>query len=118
MAGSTDSRSASFEPYPERISVHGNRLSGGGDAPDGFDLKALKVALVGLGGRLPDVLWDGYFNAELAGGPQICLRDVSGVVNADGPNGYANARVDAAGHDCTLPPLPPVELGRAEPAGG
>lgn len=113
-----DSRSASFDPYPERISVHGNRLSGGGDAPDGFDLKALKVALFGMNGRLPDVLWDGYFNAELAGGPQICLSGVSGVVNADGPSGYSNAREDATGHDCTLPPLPAVDLGRTETTGG
>ena len=115
---SDDSRSATFDPYPERISVHGNRLSGGGDAPDGFDLKALKVALFGLGGRLPDVLWDGYANAELTGGPQICLAGVSGVVNADGPSGYKNAREDRSGHDCTLPPLPAVDLGRTEPARG
>ncbi|WP_227978162.1 parallel beta-helix domain-containing protein [Arenimonas daejeonensis] len=113
-----DSRSESFDPYPERISVHGNRLSGGGDAPDGFDLKALKVATVGLGGSLPDVLWDGYLNTGLAGGPQICLSGVSGVVNADGPNGYANARLDAGPHDCTLPPLPVVDLKRMEAAGG
>lgn len=113
-----DSRSESFDPYPERISVHGNRLSGGGDAPDGFDLKALKVATVGMGGSLPDVLWDGYLNTKLAGGPQICLSGVSGVVNADGPSGYANARLDSAPHDCTLPPLPAVDLKRTEAAGG
>jgi parallel beta-helix repeat protein len=107
-----DSRSEAFDPYPERISVHGNRLSGGGDAPDGFDLKALKVALFGLDGRLPDVLWDGYVNVDLAGGPQLCVSDVSGVVNADGPNGYADPREDRAPHACTLPPLPAVDLGR------
>jgi len=109
-----DSRSESFDPYPERISVHGNRLSGGGDSPDGFDLKALKVAVVGLGGNLPDVLWDGYMNAELEGGPQICLADVSGVVNADGPNGYASPGQDMTLHQCTLPPLPAVDLQRGE----
>ena len=113
-----DSRSESFDPYPERISVHDNRLSGGGDSPDGFDLKALKVATVGMGGSLPDVLWDGYLNPELAGGPQICLSGVSGVVNADGPNGYANARLDDGPHGCTLPPLPVVDLKRTEPTGG
>ncbi|KAF1693369.1 hypothetical protein CSC64_05680 [Pseudoxanthomonas koreensis] len=109
---SDDSRSESFDPYPERISVHGNRLSGGGDAPDGFDLKALKLALFGLNGRLPDVLWDGYANPDLSGGPQICLHDVSGVVNADGPNGYRNPGHDASSFGCTLPPLPPVDLKR------
>ena len=71
-----------FDPYPERIYVHGNSVSGGGDSPDGLDLKTLKVAMYGLGGRFPDVLWDGYDNKDRkvdgkpAGGPQICLRDV------------------------------------------
>ncbi len=109
---SEDSRSETFDPYPERISVHGNRLSGGGDAPDGLDLKALKIALFGLNGRLPDVLWDGFANAGLAGGPRICLRDVSGVVNADGPNGFKNPNTDAAPFACQLAPLPQVDLKR------
>lgn len=109
---SEDSRSETFDPYPERISVHGNRLSGGGDAPDGLDLKALKIALFGLNGRLPDVLWDGFANAGLAGGAQICLRDVSGVVNADGPNGFKNPNTDAAPFACQLAPLPQVDLKR------
>lgn len=104
--------SDTFDPYPERIFVHGNRLSGGGDSPDGLDLKALKLALYGLRGRFPDVLFDGYVNPARAEGPQICLRDVSGVVNADGPGGYRNPGTDAAAFDCVLPRLPPVELGR------
>ena len=107
-----DQASAGFDPYPERIHVHGNRLSGGGDAPDGFDLKALKVALYGLRGRLPDVLFDGYANPQRKEGPQICLRDVSGVVDADGPGGYKNPSKDAKRFDCTLPPLPAVDLRR------
>ena len=107
------SRSESFDPYPERISVHGNRLSGGGDAPDGVQLKALKVAVYGLGGRLPDVLWDGYYNRDRAEGPQICLHDVSGVLDADGPNGNSKPRHrEASEFACTLPPLPAVDLGR------
>ena len=107
------SRSESFDPYPERISVHGNCLSGGGDAPDGVQLKALKLAVYGLGGRLPDVLWDGYYNRDRAEGPQICLHDVSGVLDADGPNGNSKPRHrEAAEFACTLPPLPAVDLGR------
>ena len=107
------SRSESFDPYPERISVHGNRLSGGGDAPDGVQLKALKLAVYGLGGRLPDVLWDGYYNRDRAEGPQICLHDVSGVLDADGPNGNSKPRHrEASEFACTLPSLPAVDLGR------
>lgn len=106
------SKSETFDPYPERIHVHGNQLSGGGDSPDGLDLKALKVAMYGLRGRFPDVLWDGYVNKEKAGSPQICLRDVSGVTNADGPGGYRNPGKDARAFACELPPLPAVDLGR------
>ena len=107
-----DKASGDFDPYPERIHVHGNRLSGGGDAPDGLDLKALKMALYGLRGNLPDVLFDGYVNTKRAGGPEICFRDVSGVVNADGPGGYKNPNKDAKPFECSLPPLPAVDLKR------
>ncbi|KAF1722957.1 parallel beta-helix domain-containing protein [Pseudoxanthomonas wuyuanensis] len=106
------SKSETFDPYPERIHVHGNQLSGGGGSPDGLDLKALKVAMYGLRGRFPDVLWDGYVDKKKGGGPQICLHDVSGVINADGPGGYKNPGKDARAFDCRLPPLPAVDLGR------
>lgn len=105
--------SAAFDPYPERIHVHDNRFSGGGDSPDGLDLKALKVAMFGLRGRLPDVLWDGYANAKRKEGPQICIRGASGVINADGPNKNKSPKADAAPFDCTLPPLPTVTLPKA-----
>ncbi|MCL7713931.1 parallel beta-helix domain-containing protein [Stenotrophomonas mori] len=107
-----DKASGEFDPYPERIHVHGNRLSGGGDAPDRMDFKALKVAMYGLRGHFPDVLFDGYVNPQRAEGPQICLRDVSGVLNADGPGGYKNPSKDTAPYDCTLPSLPAVDLKR------
>jgi hypothetical protein len=50
---------ANYDPYPKAIYVYGNRFKGGGDSPDGLDLKALKIAMYGLSGHLPDVLWDG-----------------------------------------------------------
>ncbi|WAC61858.1 right-handed parallel beta-helix repeat-containing protein [Pseudoxanthomonas sp. SL93] len=111
------SASPNFDPYPERIHIHGNTLSGGGDSPDGFDLKALKVAMYGLRGNFPDVLWDGYYNKDrVVGGkptgPQICLRDVNGVINADGPGGYKNPGKDMKPYDCALPRLPAVDLKR------
>jgi parallel beta-helix repeat protein len=111
------SASPNFDPYPERIHIHGNTLSGGGDSPDGFDLKALKVAMYGLRGNFPDVLWDGYYNKDRVvdgkpTGPQICLRDVNGVINADGPGGYKNPGKDMKPYDCTLPRLPAVDLKR------
>ncbi|KRG87803.1 parallel beta-helix repeat-containing protein [Stenotrophomonas daejeonensis] len=107
-----DKASGEFDPYPERIHVHGNRLSGGGDSPDRMDFKALKVAMYGLRGSFPDVLFDGYVNPQRKDGPQICLRDVSGVLNADGPGGYKNPSKDTKPYDCTLPSLPAIDLKR------
>lgn len=112
------SMAAGFDPYPERINIYGNRLSGGGDSPDGLDLKALRAAAMGLTGSFPDVLWDGYYNKERkvdgqSRGPEICLQDVNGVINADGPNGYDSPSTDIAQFRCSLPKLPAINLGRS-----
>ena len=101
----------SFDQSPEEIAIHGKRFKGGGDKPDGFDLKALKVAMFGLNGRLPDVLWDGYVNAQRAGGAQVCIDNGQAqTLNADGPNKYKNPSVVTDKVRCTLPPLPVVTL--------
>lgn len=105
--------SAAFDPYPEYIYIHDNRFSGGGDSPDGLDMKALKVAMFGLNGRFPDVFWDGYVNAKRAEGPQICVQGASGVLDADAPNKFKNPKSDAKPFDCKLDPLPAVELKQA-----
>ena len=102
--------SKDYDPYPEEVYVHGNRFKGGGDSPDGLDLKALKVAMFGLSGRLPDVLWDGYVNDKRTQGPQICVEGASGVLNADGPNKYKNPSLTGERTRCTLPRLPQVSL--------
>ena len=107
-----------YDPYPETIYIYGNRMSGGGSSPDGLDLKALKVAMFGLNGSLPDVLWDGYYNADKADAagkllPEyaICVDNgESQVLNADLPNGSADIVVGADQHDCGHDKLPPVVL--------
>ena len=50
--------------------------------------------------------------SQPAPGPQICLADVSGVINADGPNGYDNPNTDIAPFRCSLPKLPAIDLKR------
>lgn len=117
-SGYTDRSSTdAFDPYPEAIFIYDNVFEGGGDTPDGLDLKALKLALYGLGGRLPDILWDGYVNeallvdGELPHEQRICVANGDAVVlNADGPNGYANPGEDMDAHRCELPKLPAVVL--------
>ena len=105
-----------YDPYPRGIAVHDNRFAGGGDSPDGMDLKVLKTAMFGLNGRFPDVLWDGYVDAARANVPEerLCVdASASGVLNADGPNKYKNPRMVADSLRCKLAPLSPVTLAAA-----
>ena len=114
----TREMAANYDPYPETIYVYDNRLSGGGSSPDGFDLKALKVAMFGLSGSLPDILWDGYVNTDKldANGKHlpeyaICI-DNSGaeILNADLPNGSSDIVIGAAQHQGQHEKLPAVVL--------
>ncbi|MDG9854518.1 parallel beta-helix domain-containing protein [Pseudomonas nitroreducens] len=105
-----------FDPYPEGIFIHGNTFGLGGDSPDHLELKALKIAKFGLNGRLPDILWDGYFNdkklvdGKLPEALAICIDNGNaGIVNVDGPNGYKNISTDMSSHQCKLKPLPKIE---------
>ena len=107
---------ADYNPYPKSIYVYGNRFKGGGSSPDGLKLKTLKVAVYGINGRFPDVLWDGYADPKAqAGGltspdDRICIQDANGVLDADGPHGYKNPSTDSKPFQCSLPKLPPVVL--------
>ena len=108
--------SADYDPYPKAIYVYANRFKGGGDSPDGLDLKTLKVAMYGLTGHLPDVLWDGYVDTkllvkgQLPADQRICIQPDVGVLNADGPNKYKNPNKDTAPYRCELAKLPPVTI--------
>jgi parallel beta-helix repeat protein len=107
---------ADYNPYPKGIFIYGNRLKGGGDSPDGIKLKTLKTTVYGFNGHFPDVLWDGYSDpkALVDGVPpaadRICIKDVSGVLNADGPHDYKSPTTDTKPYECTLPNLPAVVL--------
>jgi parallel beta-helix repeat protein len=116
----SDGMNEVFDPYPEGIYIYGNTLSGGGNSPDGADLKALKVLKFGLTGSFPDVLWDGYIDeAKFVDGAQpdnlrICINNGdAGIINADVPNGSKNANTDMSSHQCELPKLPAVTLASA-----
>ena len=110
---STKGTQAGYDPYPRGIYVHDNRFKGGGDSPDGMDLKVLKTAMFGLNGHFPDVLWDGYTDAARANVPEerLCVdATASGVLNADGPNKYKNPRLVSEDLRCKLAPLSEVKL--------
>lgn len=114
---SDDNANPSYDPYPEAIYIYDNNFSGGGNSPDGLELKALKTALYGLTGSFPDVLWDGFVNTEkMVDGVfpenlRICINNGDvGIINADGPGGYKNPSKESDLHKCDLEKLPAVSL--------
>ncbi|WP_018693058.1 parallel beta-helix domain-containing protein [Algicola sagamiensis] len=114
---SEEAMDKSFDPYPEEIYIYGNHFEGGGASPDHLDMKAVKVALFGLNGRFPDILWDGYYNPEKVENGQMKLSDaicidngVAGIINLDAGNNFKNVTTDITPHQCHHNKLPPVQL--------
>ena len=109
---------SSFDPYPEKISIHDNRYEGGGNDPDTNYLPQLKDAVFGEEGSFPNVIWDGFVNPELVvdgklpAEYQICIYNEasSAVFNVDAPNQFANPGVNETDHQCRHSPLPAVQL--------
>lgn len=107
---------SNYDPYPKAINIYANRFKGGGDSPDLLELKALKLAMFGLNGHLPDVLWDGYVdtklmvNGKLPAEHRICVQEGVTVLNADGPHKYKDPKADSTGYRCELPKLAPVVI--------
>ena len=107
-----------YDPYPRAINIFDNRFTGGGDSPDGLDLKTLKTALFGINGHFPDVVWDGFrdeknlVDGKAPADERLCVRNGDArVLNADGPHKYDNPKVlDPGDVDCDLPRLAPVEI--------
>ena len=73
---------AAYDPVPEEIAIHGNRISGGGGKPQG-ELATLLVPL--LGRKFPDILWDGVTPPGTAK-PRLRLA-------ANGAATFANFRI-------------------------
>ena len=116
-----------YNPYAEGISVYKNRIGKGGYAPLG-DSGTMMAAHAGV--PLPDIIWDGAFDAaklkdgKIPADRQIVVRDnvkTGGgdvtFANLGGPEAFFTMNKDAIKRDITahageLAPLPPVELPR------
>ncbi|MFA0811194.1 parallel beta-helix domain-containing protein [Microbulbifer epialgicus] len=112
-----------FDPYPEGIYIYDNHFTGGGESPDHLELKALKLARFGLGGSIPDVLWDGVVDrdklvdGELPDSLKLCIDNAdAGIVNVDFLNDYQNISTDISAHKCQLKKLPQIVLEFDQPA--
>ena len=107
-----------FDPYPETIFIYDNRFGASGNALDRPALVKAKAALgTALGARWPDVIWDGYVdpaklvNGKLPAELAICVSNGdAAVLNADTEHDNAKPKIDTAGHRCTQPKLPAIEL--------
>lgn len=109
---------AEYDPYPETIYIYGNRFAGGGDKPDAEELNALRVAIFGENGALPDVVWDGFYNTELASSGKlrathaICLDNgEASLLNMDGQNDFKAPTVDSEAYRCQHEKLSPIDIG-------
>lgn len=101
-----------FDPYPETLSLYANTFGRGGHEPDLVELDAVRRALYGEDGRLPDIVWDGFRNPEKTGSEfAICVEDPDAdLLDLDADDGYANPGVDATAHECRHERLAPVRL--------
>lgn len=106
-----------FDPYPEGIYIYDNHFIGGGSSPDHLELKALKLARFGLGGSIPDVLWDGVVDQKkvvdgaLPDHLRLCIDNAdAGILNVDFLNDYQNISTDISAHQCQLKKLPQIVL--------
>ena len=102
-----------FDPFPEDIYIYNTEMSGSGRAPGRDYLVAVRDAVYGADGALPDIIWDGIVNPDNdATKPVICVEDVSAeLLNIDAANEFANPSVDMTRHACQVQKLVPVTLG-------
>ena len=108
-----------FDPYPESIFIYDNDFSGGGEDPDTPELKLALALMFANEGRLPDIIWDGFFDtAKMVDGVmpddlKICIQNGDvGILNANGPSGYTEPSTDMTPFQCSHDKLPEVSLGR------
>ena len=113
-----------YYPYTQEVYVHDNDVAGGGTAPDVRN-PGLQMLAKAVGGKLPDILYDGMVDKKWPAGPnagQICLakNGDAGFLNFDRSGGGKHLSRDVKKYACTLPPLEASTVPQlaASPAGG
>ncbi|BBM82953.1 parallel beta-helix domain-containing protein [Candidatus Uabimicrobium amorphum] len=106
-----------YDPFPQAIFVHHNKIFGGGTKPSG----TLAELIAPLFSRMPDILWDGmvniqkYPNGKLPRSIGIFIENnghaTFGNFNLRGlPEGKPKVSTDIKVHRGKMPALPPVRV--------
>ena len=104
-----------YNPYPGNVYIHDNSYSRSNNyapAEEQSDFGNLLVQIFGTN-PIPDLILDGIFSPESGESGTICFQnnDGSSFVNLNLPNDFPNnLSFDASPHDCSLEPLPAIEL--------
>jgi len=96
-----------YDPYPEGVEIHHNRLGRAGYRPDEGALEALRSR---RGRSLPPILWDGFLRDGAAPEDVVCAHDNEngGFAMLDAPNNFSAPRYEAGPNACEMPPVPGV----------
>ncbi len=104
-------KDSSYYPFPTQINIYNNsyerervRATGKGRMGKMYRFK------LRFGKNVPHIQYDGIVDAKNPA--EICIRNNSNqsFANLDAENGFKNISRDASKHDCTLQPIPKVEL--------
>jgi parallel beta-helix repeat protein len=99
-----------YYPFVQNIYFHDNQISGGGSSPDGR-VPGVKTLADALGGRFPDVLYDGMIDPKWgkkgSNTGQICLQKNGDAtfLNFDAAGQMKHPVRDIKQYSCSLPPL-------------
>jgi parallel beta-helix repeat protein len=112
-----------YYPFPRRVYFHDNDISGGGTSADGR-IPVMKAMADALGGRLPDILYDGLLDpawGTKTGNPgNICLENngAATFLNFDVAHDMKHPVKDARQYACSLPALSAVSIPQAAAPSG
>lgn len=104
-----------YDPYPKNIYIHDNTYSRSNSyAPQDKQSFFGNLLIQTFGNNpIPDIMLDGFFDPAADSTGSICIQNNSGsaFVNLNIPGDFPNnISFDAAPHNCSQEPLPPVEL--------
>ena len=104
-------KDSSYYPFPTQINIYNNnyeresvRATGKGRMGKMYRFK------LRFGKNVPHIQYDGIVDAKNPA--EICIRNNTNqsFANLDAENGFKKISRDASKHDCTLQPIPNVEL--------